>query len=584
MDQSIAIGIDFGTSTSEIAYFVDGRPRVVPDVNSGTRSPIVPSLVSIDRGGNLVLGERAKSTVDIPGQGIREVKRLLGTGEMVVLNGISHRPEELAALIMKHLVSNAELALRREIRDVVLSVPANFPDQARFATLNAGKLAGLNITSLINEPTAAALAFGAANVDADEKIVVFDFGGGTLDITVLDMAMGVIDVRASYGDPKLGGKDFDAIMMEIILSKFKEECPDAQIPEGSMRQLKAEAEQAKIFLSGGNSVWVQMPGFASTSSDPRIDLEVEVTRAEFRRASAGLLSKVRECMDRAVKAANIEVAEIGRVLLVGGTTYMPSVRETVAEFFGQEPRTDVDPDLAVSMGACIKAADDAGVIAENKRQILADVAPLGLGVMILSYYGQQPVRMYDPLIIPNQPLPYSVSREYNLVYTDQTSVDIGIFQSYTSKSCPIDSPDISFTGIQGEIIDIPPSGTGIPHPVRLDFRYPLDGLITLHAEIPATGQSVDMAFSKTDARMDEEDMLVGKQRVDDLWKLNPRARQCESLIERAVKIIEAGANDKCPQLKVAVAALKAALEDGGTARIDDCENALIDLLMDIQDD
>lgn len=582
MNQPVAFGIDFGTSTSEIAYFTDGTPRLVPDVSSSSRSPIVPSLVAIDRGDNLVVGEPARAIVDSPGSGVREVKRLLGSGKTVNLRGVDYRPEELAALIIRKLKCNAELALQSEVTDVVLSVPAMFPDHARQATLHSGELAGLRIISLINEPTAAALAFGINNLDVDEKLVVFDFGGGTLDITVLDMAMGVIDVRASYGEPYLGGKDFDEVMAKLILSKFEKDCRGARVSENSMYRLKAEAEKAKIVLSTAGSTWIHMPFFAADMFGQPVDLEVEVARSEFDRACVNLLDRARQSIDRAMSAARVETGSIGRVLLVGGTTYMPSVRSMVAEAFGQTPRTDVDPDLAVSMGTCVKAACELGLVTDEKRPILADVAPYGLGIAVIIRYGNTPVLTYDPLIAPNQPIPHGVSREYTLLFDDQESVEISLHQSLDSKQCPLSTPGVTAIGVEGTIKDIPPSHTGEPHPVRVDFTYGTDGLAQLHAFMPSTGQSLHLAYTKTESRMDSTDMEQARKHVDDLWMQNPRYKECRSLIERAENLINRGVHPSRKEIGVAVAALKAALEDGGQARIGECEDRLTDLLMDAE--
>lgn len=246
MTKDFAIGIDLGTSTSEICVYRKGESQPIPDPSS--KVPIIPSIVAINSKREPLVGENARSRVDLPGEGIREVKRKMGTGEKIVLQGNEYRPEEISALILRQLKENAQEALGATIKEVVISVPANFPDAARQATLTAGELAGLKVLRLINEPTAAALAFGINNIDLEEQLVVFDFGGGTLDITVLEMVAGVLDVKSSFGDSQLGGKDLDEKMIALILGKFQAEYPDAQISEKSRSALKSVAESAKKYF------------------------------------------------------------------------------------------------------------------------------------------------------------------------------------------------------------------------------------------------------------------------------------------------------------------------------------------------
>jgi molecular chaperone DnaK len=380
------IGIDLGTSTSEICAYRNNDTYVIPDPSSLAKSPIVPSLVACNTRGELVVGEEARAWVDKPGQGIREVKRKMGSGETVRLLDLDYRPEEMSAVILRKLKQNAEEALGCSVNEVVLSVPANFPDPARQATLDAGELAGLRITRLINEPTAAALAFGINNIDAEEQVVVFDFGGGTLDITVLEMVAGVLDVKASYGDPHLGGKDFDEAIMSLCLQKFQAERPKAQTSEKSRGALKAAAEKAKVALSGHRHTQIHLPYFATENFQP-IDLDLEVSREELERSAAVLLDRTRACIRQALAAKKLRSESIDRVLLVGGTTWMPCVRQVVGEMFRKEPIAEVNPDLAVVMGASVQAALAAGAISPERGLILTDVAPFGLGIRLLDESG-----------------------------------------------------------------------------------------------------------------------------------------------------------------------------------------------------
>ncbi|MHC5824179.1 MAG: Hsp70 family protein, partial [Nostoc sp.] len=304
MKTNYAIGIDLGTSTSEICIYKNNEALPIPDPE--TKSPIIPSIVAIinERKKPLV-GEAARGIVDRPGYGVRESKRLMGTEEIFRLQEQDYRPEEIAALILRKLKENAEEALGHPIQDVVISVPANFPDAARKATFHAGEIAGLNVLRLINEPTAAALAFGIKNINSEEQIVVFDFGGGTLDISVLEMFEGVLDVKCSFGDPLLGGKDFDEVMISLLLKKFEAQHPGVSASEKGLQELKETAEKAKKILSVEKSCDVHIAYFGTG-----IDLDVEITRTEFEKAIAPLLERARVCIQEVLNKKKIRPSAI----------------------------------------------------------------------------------------------------------------------------------------------------------------------------------------------------------------------------------------------------------------------------------
>ncbi|MEH1832729.1 MAG: Hsp70 family protein [Nostoc sp.] len=445
MKTNYAIGIDLGTSTSEICIYKNNESLPIPDPI--TKIPIIPSIVAINERKKLLVGEAARGTVDRPGYGVRESKRLMGTEEVFRLQDQDYRPEEIAALILRKLKENAEEALGHPIQDVVISVPANFPEAARKATFNAGEIAGLNVLRLINEPTAAALAFGIKNINSEEQIVVFDFGGGTLDVSVLEMFEGVLDVKCSFGDPLLGGKDFDEAMISLLLKKFAAQHPGISIHNRDT-ELKEQAEKVKKILSVEQSCDARIPYFA-TKDGKGIDLDVEITRTEFEQAIAPLLEQARACIRQALNAKKIRPSAIDRVLLVGGTTYIPAVRNMVAEMFGKEPKLDVNPDLAVGIGACIQAALAKGLINEESGIILTDVAPFGLGIDVVSMIGGQVMLTYEPLIQPNTTIPYSVKKTYTLLHAEQQQVEVRLYQDHTGKAkLPVDA---IYTEIAGQI-------------------------------------------------------------------------------------------------------------------------------------
>jgi molecular chaperone DnaK len=580
MTKNYAIGIDLGTSTSEICVYRNNESFPIPD--PATKLAIIPSIVAINKKGELLVGENARSWVDVSGRGVREVKRKMGTGERVKLLDTEYRPEEISALILRKLKENAEEALGITIREVVLSVPANFPDAARQATLNAGELAGLKIIRLINEPTAAALSFGINNIDIEEQLVVFDFGGGTLDITVLEMVAGVLDVKCSFGNPQLGGKDFDEAMMTLLKAKFQAENPGAEISEKAHGALKEAAEKAKKVLSTQRSHEVRIPYFAAQDGE-FIDLEVELTQQEFEEAIAPLLEKARECIRQALNAKKLRPSAINRVLLVGGTTYIPAVRQLVAEMFGKEGKPpDIGADLAVGVGASVHAALAQNFIPEDSGLILTDVAPFGLGIEVVSYVGGQYMLTYEPLIQPNTTIPYSTQKTYTLLRADQKRLEVRLYQDNTGRAkLPNEAID---TGIATEIIDIPPAADGHPYPVEVEFSYDINGIAKLKATIGNINKSVELSYGYSVKRMASKDIADAASRLKELWKQNAKAKQYEGLINKAERYMAGIPPQERSPLSDIVMELKKALMNDSIEQIQNVGDRLVDFLFDLEND
>ncbi|MBM3996288.1 MAG: molecular chaperone DnaK [Planctomycetes bacterium] len=577
MNKNIAVGIDLGTSTSEICIFRGKEPQMVSD--PGSKSPIVPSLVACNKRGELLVGEDARPWVDIPGQGVREVKRKMGTAEKVRLLDKEYRPEEISAVILKKLKDNAEQMLGQTIKEVVLSVPANFPDAARQATLDAGDLAGLKILRLINEPTAAALAFGIKNIGSEEQIVVFDFGGGTLDITVLEMMEGILDVKASFGDTQLGGKDFDEALIDLIISNFSKQYPGVSIPDRARAALKGEAEKCKVALTTKPRYESTVPSFGFMRGDP-LDLEIDLSRGQFEEAVGPLLDRARECIRQALKAKKIRPSAIDRVLLVGGTTYIPCVRRLVQEMFGKNPSIDVNPDLAVAMGASVQAAIATDIISPEQGVILTDVSPFGLGIPIVTSFGGRDILVYESLINPNTTIPYSVKKVYSLLHANQDTVDIRLYQDHTGNAKLME--DVKDTGVNASIKKIPPAPDGKPHPLEIEFSYDVNGIARLEAVIPATKQRVNLVYSNTGNRMSEEDKIKAKEKVDDLWTKSPLAKRYEGMIEKAKNLVPTLGGDKKTALQTALRDLLNALASGDNAKSEKAGDFLADFLFDLE--
>jgi len=566
MKNQFAIGIDLGTSTSEICIFEDGQVLNIPD--PATKTPIVPSIVAITRQGQLLVGSIAESRVDLPGAGVREVKRKMGSSEKVELLGKEYRPEEISAQILLKLKKNAEERLGKPIQEVVLSVPANFDNAARQATLDAASLAGLKIIRLINEPTAAALAFGSKNIETKGQLVVFDFGGGTLDITVLEMIPpGFLDVRCSFGDRYLGGKDFDEALIKLILRKFQSEHLGIQVSEASQKALKSTAEETKKALSENLSHTVYISNFGVKDGEV-IDLEVDVTREEFEQEIQPLLQRSHDCLKHALNAKQIVSTSIDQVLLVGGTTYIPAVRQLVANFFGKEPKTgDISPDLAVSNGAAIAAAIHHNLIEQDKGIMMTDVSPFGLGIQVLGdqvdEHGNR-ILEYLPLIQPNTRVPFKTEKPLSLVDTEQEALKIHLYQDHTGKAqLPQEAVD---TGIVGWIRDIPKSTNGTPFRVIVEFSYDKNSLAKLKATIPEINRDVEINYDRpaifSASTMTSEEIEIVIEEIKDMEKGDGTMNQFSGAKKNAQKLIQELPSAQVTQLTQALQALDKASKSG----------------------
>lgn len=505
--QQLPLGIDLGTSTSVIAIFRDGQPQPIPDFSSKAKSPIIPSIVAVDSRKRLIVGEHARRY-----DGVREVKRLMENPQPILLGGEEYRPEQISAVILRKLKENAE-ALYGDFTDVILSVPAIFTDVGKHNTVQAAKLAGLNVIHLISEPTAAALAYGIRDLDADEKVLVFDFGGGTLDISIIEMMNGVLDVTGTYGDSQLGGKDFDQVLIDLILSKFRNEVDqDVEISKVALMQLKEYAETCKIALSEQEDFTVNIFNFVIQNGIP-LDLTVDITREEFEQASSSLIARALACLEKALQVTKSPAESIQRVLLVGGSTYIPTVRKMLASVFNCPLSTEIPPDLAVAMGTAIQAQR---LLDGSNELVLVDKYPYGIGVEILDWTGSDYQLIYDPLSAPNTTVPYSVTREYSLLHAEQESLEMRVFQTLNPHTRSL--AEAIFTGLAARFEDIPHSSSGRPHPITVNFNIDSNHLIHLAATITSTGQSVELTLSPNDLRIDDgEEFSRLQEQLDDLW-------------------------------------------------------------------
>ena len=410
------IGIDLGTTNSCVAVYEGDTAKVIANPE-GART--TPSVVAFNKKGEKIVGEKAKRGMVTNPDTVSSIKRLMGTDKKVKLNGKDCTPEEVSAMILTDLKNTAEAYLGEKVTEAVITVPAYFNDAQRQATKNAGKIAGLDVKRIINEPTAAALAYGLDKQDKTEQILVYDLGGGTFDVSILEIGDGVFEVKSTSGNNKLGGDDFDQRIMDHVVAEIKKENGvDLSDDKMAMQRIKDAAEKAKKDLSGMTSTEISLPFLAQTDEGP-LNFEMTLTRAKFEELVDDLLESTLEPVRKALKDANLTKKDIDKVLLVGGSTRIPKVQEIIKNELGKEPSKGVNPDEVVAMGAAIQG----GVLKGDVNDIvLLDVTPLSLGIETLG-------GVCTVLIPRNTTIPTSKSQVFSTAADNQPAVDIHILQS-----------------------------------------------------------------------------------------------------------------------------------------------------------
>ncbi|TCG10457.1 Hsp70 family protein, partial [Mycoplasma todarodis] len=398
MAKEIILGIDLGTTNSVVSVIEDKEPKVLENP-TGKRT--TPSVVSF-KNGEIIVGEVAKRQMETNPDTVASIKRLMGTDKKVKANGKEYTPEEISAMILGYMKEYAEKKMGTKITKAVVTVPAYFNNAEREATKNAGKIAGLNIERIINEPTAAALAFGLDKTDKEQKVLVYDLGGGTFDVSVLDLADGTFEVLSTSGDNKLGGDDWDDAIVEWLEAKIKEENGDVQLDKMAMQRLKDAAEKAKIELSGVTESTISLPFLAMTANGP-LNFETSLTKANFEKMTDHLVQRTRKPIEDALKEAKLSASEIDEVLLVGGSTRNPAVQELVEQVLNKKPNRSINPDEVVALGAAIQGGVLAGDIDDV---LLLDVTPLTLGIETMG-------GVATPLIPRNTTIPVTKSQIFS---------------------------------------------------------------------------------------------------------------------------------------------------------------------------
>ena len=479
------IGIDLGTTNSCVAVMEGGEPVVIAN-SEGART--TPSVVSFQADGSRLVGQVAKrQSITNPDKTVISIKRHMGTNYKVNIDGKDYSPQEISAMVLQKIKADAEAYLGETVSQAVITVPAYFNDSERQATKDAGKIAGLEVLRIINEPTAASLAYGLDKTDSAHKILVYDLGGGTFDVSILDLGDGVFEVLSTNGDTKLGGDDFDEKIMKYIADDFKAANGiDLMQDKMALQRLKEAAEKAKIELSSSTQTNINLPFITADSTGPK-HIDMTLTRAKFNEITHDLVQRSIEPMKKALADAKLSLSDIDKVILVGGSTRIPAVVEAVKNFTGKEPSKGVNPDECVAVGAAIQAGVLTG---EVKDVVLLDVTPLTLGIETAG-------GIATPLIERNTTIPTKKSQVFSTYADNQTSVEINVVQG--ERQMAVDNKSLGRFTLSG----IAPAPRGIPQ-IEVTFDIDANGIVKVSALDKGTGKEANITITASTNLSDDE--------------------------------------------------------------------------------
>ena len=561
-----AVGIDLGTTNSVVSVMEGGDPTVIANAE-GART--TPSIVAFASGGEVLAGEVAKrQAITNAGRTIRSVKRHMGeTGPVTEVDGKKYMPQEISARILMKLKRDAESYLGEDVTQAVVTVPAYFDDAQRTATKEAGQIAGLEVLRIINEPTAAALAYGLEKKHADETVLVFDLGGGTFDVSVLEIGDGVFEVKSTSGDTKLGGDDWDEAVIEWIADRFKgDHGVDLSGDPMALQRLKEAAEKAKIELSQKQEAQINLPFITATSSGP-LHLDYTLTRAAFESMSSHLLDRCRRPFERALSDAGVSADEVDHVILVGGSTRMPAVSALVTEMTGKTPHKGVNPDEVVAVGATIQA----GVLKGDVTDVLLlDVTPLSLGI-------ETKGAIMTRLIDRNTTIPTKRSEVFTTAAHNQPSVEIHVLQGEREMA------EFNKTLGRFQLVDIPPAPQGVPQ-IEVTFDIDANGIVHVSARDKATGNEQSITITGQSSLEDDEiDKMVRDAEAhaeEDRHRREAAETRnlADSLVHRAEKLLDEEAAkadaEGAADLRAKMEATRSTLEGDDVAAVEAASNEL----------